>query len=88
MIYKPTKPSERKTKVKVENDVWVLVESIGIVMLILNTSYELILKNVYVYSFKRNLIFVSFLDRLRYKFEFDNYRVKLILNFQLIGNKI
>ncbi|KAJ7975971.1 Retrovirus-related Pol polyprotein from transposon TNT 1-94 [Quillaja saponaria] len=83
------KPSDLEAKLRVGNDVEVEVESVGIVSLILESGFELVLKNTfYVPSFRRNLISVSLLDKIGYSFNFGNSKVQLLLNSKILGRSL
>ncbi|RDX81926.1 hypothetical protein CR513_37345, partial [Mucuna pruriens] len=80
------RPNIRKSELKLGNDLKEVVESVGDVNLVLGSRFELILKNTfYVSSFRRNLIFVSCLDKLGLSFTFGERKINLMLNSQIIG---
>ena len=67
----------------------VTVESIGVKVLNLDSGFQLVLKNVfYVPSFRRNLIFISALDKIGYSLHFGNSKVDLLLNSKIIGHSV
>ncbi|KAL6347025.1 hypothetical protein AAG906_012276 [Vitis piasezkii] len=81
------KPSEKESKLKVGSDIGIDVEHIGIVVLKLDYGFQLVLDNVFcVPSFRRNLIFLSVLDKAGYSFTFANKRVEVIYDSKVIGN--
>ena len=66
-------PSEKESKLKVDSDIGIDVEHIGIAVLELDYGFQLVLHNVFcVPLFKRNLISLSVLDKAGYSFPFAN----------------
>lgn len=64
-----------------------IVELVGDVCLILNSGFELMLRNtLYVPSFRRNLISVSMLDNIGFAFEIKNSTVNISFNSNMIGH--
>lgn len=79
----------RESKLRVENNLEVIMELVGDVSLVLGSRFELVLKDTfYVPSFRRNLISVSCLDRLGFQFIFYDGKINLMLNSQVVGNGI
>ncbi|KAH9648506.1 Integrase catalytic domain-containing protein [Citrus sinensis] len=75
-------PNERELIVHMGNGVTTKVESIGVGRLHLATGYFLdLLDTAYTHSIRRNLIFVSILDRCGY-----NRKVYLFRNSKLVGS--
>lgn len=75
------RPNLRERKLRVENDIEVIVKLVGDVSLVLGVGFELVLnKTFYVPSFRRNLISVSCLDRLEFQFTFCDGKTNLMLN--------
>jgi len=71
---------------RVGNDLAVVVESVGDVSIVLDSGFELVLKNTfYVPSFRRNFISISLLDKLGFSFTFDSRKISMVLNTQVIG---
>ena len=67
------KLSEKESKLKVDSDIGIDVEHIGIAALELDSSFQLVFDNVFcVPSFRRNLISLSVLDKVVYSFTFTN----------------
>ena len=63
------------------------VSHIGIAVLELDSSFQLVLDNVFcIPSFRRNLISISVLDKAGYTFTFANKRVEVIYDSKVIGN--
>ena len=83
------KPSEKESKFKVGSDIEIDVEHIRIVVLELDSGFQLVLDNVFcVPWFRRNLISLSVLDKAGYSFTFANKRVEVIYEFKVIGNVV
>ena len=81
------KLSEKESKLKVGSDIGIDVEHIGIIVLELDFGFQLAYDNVFcVPSFRRNLIFLSVLDKDRYSFTLVNKRVEVIYDFKVFGN--
>ena len=80
------KPIERESKLKVRNNAKVEVDFVGTNSLNLESSFELVLENIfYVSFFKRNLVLVSIMDKLGYHFSIGNKMVNLFLNSKILG---
>ena len=80
-------PSEKESKLKVGSDIGIDVEHIRISVLELDSSFQLVLDNVFfVPSFRRNLISPSVLDKAGYSFSFSNKRVEVVYESKVIGN--
>ena len=59
---------------------------VGDINLVLASRFELVLKDIcYVPSFRRNLIYVSRLDKRGFNFTFGDRKINLMLNSQIIG---
>ena len=83
------KPTLNESKLKVENDLEVEVELVGVIKLCLESGFEIFLANTfYVPSFRRNLISVSTLDKLGFGFVFSNESVNLMFDSQVIGHGV
>ena len=79
----------REIKLPVGNDLEVMVELVGDVSLVLGTGFEVVLKDTFnLPSFRRNLISVSYMDRLGFKFTFYVGKIIFMLNSQVVGNGI
>jgi hypothetical protein len=62
------------------------VELVGDVSIVLDSGFELVLKNTfYVPSFRRNLISISLLDELGFCFTFGSRKISMALNSQIVG---
>ena len=80
-------PSEKESKLKVDSDIGIDVEHIGIAVLELDYGFQLFLHNVFcVPLFKRNLISLLVLDKAGYSFPFANKIVEVIYDSKVIGN--
>lgn len=83
------RPNLRERKLRVGNDLKVIMDLVGDISLILGSDFELALKDTfYVPSFRRNLILVFCLDKFRFQFTFYDGKINLILNSQIVGNGI
>ena len=81
------KPKKEESKLVASNNEEVDVEFIGVICLNLAFGFKLVLNNTfYVLSFRRNLVFVSILDKEGYAFEFKNSSINLSFNSKLIEN--
>ncbi|KAH9697754.1 Integrase catalytic domain-containing protein [Citrus sinensis] len=81
------KPNEGELIVHMGNGVTAKVESIGVVRLHLATGYFLdLLDTSYIPSIRRNLIYVSILDRCGCTFHFGDRKVYLFRNSKLVGS--
>ena len=79
-------PSLRENKLRVGNDLEFCIEKVGDVILVLASEFELVLKDTfYVPSFKRNMIYVSCLNKLHFSFTFGDRKINMMLNSQVIG---
>ena len=62
-------PSLTKSKLRVGNGLQVCVEKVGDASPVLAFEFELVLKDTfYVHSFRRNLISISYLDKICFSF--------------------
>lgn len=63
---------------RVGNDLEVVAESLGDVNIVLDSSFELVLKNnFYVHSFRRNIISVFLLDEFDCSFSFGSRKISM-----------
>uniref|UniRef100_A0A803R874 Retrovirus-related Pol polyprotein from transposon TNT 1-94-like beta-barrel domain-containing protein n=1 Tax=Cannabis sativa TaxID=3483 RepID=A0A803R874_CANSA len=80
------KPSDGERYIFVGDGQSVEVEAIGHFRLLLGTGFYLDLKDTFVVpSFRRNLVFVSLLDKFGYSCSFGNNQFTLSLNSNIIG---
>ena len=80
------KPNQDESKLIVGNNEKADVEFVGDVILILDSSFRLMLKDTfYVPSFRRNLVSVLCLDMYNYSFEIKSNVISLFLNSNKVG---
>jgi len=69
----------RESKLRVGNDLEVCIEKVGDVNLVLAFGFELVIRDTfYVPSFRRNLIYISCLDKLDFSFTFTDRKINLM----------
>ena len=88
-MIKKRRLSKHEEFVYMDNGSKVKVEFFGMIKLRLTTESFLLLHNVaYIPSLRRNLIFVSILDRQGYTFHFGGGKMDIFSNLVLIGTAI
>ena len=87
MSRNPRDLSLRERNLSVGNDLMVTVELVVDVSIVLDSVFELVLKDTfYVPYFRRNLFYVSLLEGLGFSFTFGSRKISMTLNFQIIGH--
>ena len=80
------KPRSKEKYVFTGNDTSARVEGIGTFILLLNTGHFVDLINTFVIpDFRRNLVFVSTLDKFSYTCTFENRKVSIKYEYNIIG---
>ena len=81
------KPSEKESRQIVGNNIGVEVCYVETIVLMLKSTFEIVLNNAfYISSFKRKLVLLSLLDKVGFCFHFRNNNLDIIYDSNVVGN--